>query len=549
MKSYKSLLVSLLILSISTVTALAAVPAGLVDDFTPIEGVVLMASDGEVLIDATAVNGVQSGDLFSVIGKSEQILHPQTGQLLGERNQVTGLLQVVQVRPGFSITRQLAGTPPTAGTRVLRFEQTEARFLDLTGQGRAFYEEMRQAFPQLTWSGYEQIDQTGLDALRAKGGSFKGLQFLLAGKRLEVRGPAFELLHGYDRVALQPKPPTPSALSLPAAQPPTGGLTAIWSGMAAKKLPIGLVVADLDGDGRQEIARAFEDRVEIGRLIAEQYTPLQMITLPGQNSALALSSFDLNGNGRPELFVTVAAKGGLNSQIFEYDGERYRLLVDQLRWFLNVVNLPGEGEVLLAQDHDQSRSGFSADVFRLIWQDGKLVRGAALALPAHGTVYSLSALPGGTGQRMVRFNDDGRLEVYGQDAEPLWISSDSGFNETGYTQPDPQSPGGVDTLNNIIYLPPPLLVGGPGLILSVMNQGVAAINMFRQMNSAQVASWNWTGIEMERIWMQELDGYIPAMQVADANNDGKQELAVLLAFPSSNPFGSRKSVLRLYDIK
>lgn len=560
----KSLFIAITLLTLSATVALAAVPAGLVKDFEPVEGVVLLARDGEVLIDAEAIKGVRNGDLFSVIGSSEQVTHPQTGEVLGVLRQTLGLLQVIQVRPGFSITRQLAGDIPTTGAQVIRFEQVESRFFDLTADGEAFSAELRQALPQLSWSAYTQIDQAGLDSLRAKGAGYSGLLFLLDGARLEVRSSEFELLLSYEKVDLQSAEPAipalavvapvvgvASAVTMPSGTAAAQGalLVGFWSGIPAKKQPVGMVVADLDADGLLEIARAFENRIEIGRLVGEQYTPLQVVKVPWRTKALSLSALDLTGNGRSELIVTIADGATLSSQIIEYRDKEYQILAKNLRWFLNVVTLPGEGPVLLGQERDKSVRGFSSKIFRLTWLDGKLNKGGEVVLPEYGTIFSLAALSESAGDKMVRINVDGRLEVYTQANEAIWVSKDKGHTETGFSQTEPSSNTGSEELDNDSYLSTPMLVLADGTILTLMNQGITTGGLFRNMSSVDVSLWSWGGIAMEKLWTQTLDGYVPAAVIADANNDGKNELAMFLSFPTNNPFSSRKSVVRLYEFK
>ena len=553
----KSLFIPILLLTLSATVALATVPAGLVKDFEPVEGVVLLARDSEVLIDAEAIKGVRNGDLFSVIGSSEQVIHPQTGEVLGVDRQTVGLLQVIQVRPGFSITRQLAGAIPKTGATVIRFEQVEVRFFDLTAEGEAFSAELRQALPQFSWSAYTQIDQAGFDALRGKGAGFSGLLFVLDGTRLEVRSSEFELLHSYEKVDLQLTTPGAPAIviatAVQAPSPPAVAdgepLVGFWSGIPAKKQPVGLVVADLDADGRQEIARAFEDRIEIGRLIGEQYTEIQVLKFPWKTKGLSLSAFDLTGTGRSELIVSIAGQYSMFSQIIEYIEGEYRTLADDLDWFLNVVTLPGTGQVLLGQERDVSFRGFAPTSYQLSWQNGKLTKGEKIKLPEFGNIFSVSQLSESTSDKMVRINDDGRLEVYMQTGEVLWISEDNGHTETGFTQTEPSSMKGSEELDNYIYLPTPLLTLADGTVLTLMNQGVTTAGLFRNMSRVDVSLWRWGGIEMKKLWSQTLDGYVPGAVIADANNDGKKELTVLLSFPTNNPFSSRKSVVRLYEFK
>jgi len=526
--------------------AMAALPAGLTDDFATVDGVVLAVRKGAVLIDAAADQGVRVGELFSVLAAGEPLRHPVSGEPIPGLEEQAGVLVVTEVRPEFSLARQLFGKAPQAGDKVRRYDRVQSRFADPDGRGEALFAEVRAGLPQLDWQGYSK------DAGKAGNGE---LLFLLQGNRLVVRSGT-ELLHSYtvDVAAAQP---VTAPVATPAVAAPQGTEAAVpqtaqqvkekqpskWLGASVKKVPVAMVVADFDGDGKQEIARAFEDGIEIGRLVGGAYSRLQEIDLSGGRKGLSLAAFDLNGNGRPELFFSAAFADSVLTAVYEFSDKRYRKLADDQRWFVNTVQL-ADGPALLGQKRTIGSRPFAATVTRLKWQDGELREGETVSLPPGANIYGIAAFPAAGGGKFLRINGSGRLVLASLDAEELWASEQSGDTEIGFRQAEGLA--GDDSLSRSIYLPGPLQVAGDGLVVTAFSSGFTGSNVFRQLTSAEIVGWRWEGYELQPKWrIPEIEGYIPALTVADADNDGVAELVMLLAYPNSNPFASRRSVIRL----
>jgi hypothetical protein len=150
-----------------------------------------------------------------------------------------------------------------------------------------------------------------------------------------------------------------------------------------KGTPIGVEAGDFDGDGRQEFAIAFADRIEIGRITAEGYQMTGAIRLAAGSQAYALDAVDLNNNGLPELYVSAMNSNGNPAGIgIEFRDKRFRATVSKIPWHLRRVALPGEGDVLLAQEYDSRGREFAGPVFKVKRSGDQLVqRDIHLSLP------------------------------------------------------------------------------------------------------------------------------------------------------------------------
>jgi hypothetical protein len=561
-------------------TATAAVPSTLAHDFAPIDGLVLLARDGEVMVDASVEQGVRVGELFSIIAPGETIRHPVSGAVLGRLDKVSGVLAITQVRSGFATGRLLSGAEPAPGTIIRRFARVKAWFVDPAGRGEMVFSEVRAALPQLDWQPYTT------DAAKP---SKDGLLFTLQGSNLDVRGDG-EMLHSYTlpAIGLMAAPVAVTPVSVPVvplavnaapakiaalsgapvlaapiegtpavAAAPQGAAVIVpqtaeaiekqpskWIGAAVDGVPVGLAIADLDGDGKNEVARLLADRLEIGRVTGVNYKKLQEIELVKGRDGLNLVAFDLNKNGKLELFVTAASIDEVRSTVFEFDGKKYRELADDQRWFINLVGLT-DGPALLGQRRTPGIQPFAPTVHRLQWQGKVLAEGDAVSLPPDATVFAITSIPGAGTERFVRINNGGHLTLANLELGELWVSEQSGDTEIGFKQSEFLVSGGSEDVVSYIFLPAPLHLSADGLLLTAFNTGFTSSNAFRQMTMAEIVGWRWEGQELMPKWnITGIEGYVPAVTIADLDSDGVDELVMLLAYPNRNPFGSRRSVIR-----
>ncbi len=196
---------SLLILSGLPTAAIAALPDSVKQDFSTLDGYILMQSNGEYLVDIDATQGVQVGDLLSVSQPGEKIVHPISGKTVGFLNKTLAVLSITQIRPNYSYAQVISGnTDLSKGTPIKRFAGLRAR---LNGQGpttATLYQELRAALPSFDWQGPSSPG--------AKDEKAADLLFTLTGTLLEVHNASGQRLHSYSLLDSTIEPNTPSPL-------------------------------------------------------------------------------------------------------------------------------------------------------------------------------------------------------------------------------------------------------------------------------------------------------------------------------------------------
>lgn len=570
---------SMLVLPVPNLLALE--PADSVArDFRPMSGVVIMATGGEYLIDLDATKEVREGDLFTVVKPGERIVHPTTGQVLGSLDQVKGYLQVSRVRSGYSYARPIGKAEGVErGDQIQRFEQLDARFWDYAGGGEALFESLRQALPALQWLGYGEAQASRPASPKSAPADTPALIFVHLQGLLEVRDGQMKLLRSYPLVATglpAPLPPAAQAVAVPPAPvAPTGALPAgivkvpessaptaggivnleqgeqadIWHGPQILGEPVGLVVKDLDRDGKIETVIAFEGRIEFYRLTGRQWQNVARVDLGPRLKALALDAIDLSGDGVPELYLSAADSENLSSVVVESVGGQFQVVSRNLPWVMRVVDLPGRGPLLLGQEMLTKKVAFGEEIFVLQRQGTDLVRGPNAGLPKNFNLFGFLPIQAGDGTALYsRFAPNSSLQVTTGAGEILWQGADVlGGREAYVERIDPEV--FKEQMVKRLYLDAAIKPGRVGEILVPMNEGMTILGNYRSFEKSQLKAFRWDGRALEPLWQTKPQGgYLSDFTLADVDNDGAQELVMTVLFTHAGFMSKARSNLVVYEL-
>ena len=371
MTARRALVFSILLLFAFVPSAPADVLDELVRDFAPLPGVVVMPADGEFLIDRDAADGIDVGDLFSVVLPGKKIVHPVTGKVLGTLDRVKGTLQVTRIRSGYSHARPLDVKEEILPGDVLRrFEHLPAAFLDTTGRGRPVFDRLRAALPGLEWTYAAAAGDGGKPPL--PDGAV--LAFVLGIDRLEVRGPD-RTLRSYEvpgkPLGAPPKAPTGSGKERPkepgpsAAQGKSNGKAASAEFAVRGALPEGTRMADFVRDGDRLLLAVTDGiRIEVFA-VGDNLVRLGGGEPPRSGQVYGLHWWKPQPDGRPLLAATVAvdenrayvptAGQAVIGVVFTLTDGRLAPTREELPYLLGSFDRDGDGipETLLGQSFDR----------------------------------------------------------------------------------------------------------------------------------------------------------------------------------------------------
>ncbi len=580
MKSTVKLLLIALLLIYPPAAALAELSDQVQADFATMSGLVVMPINDEYIVDLDARDNLNIGDILTVVKPGKKIFHPETKEVIGSVDDAVGFLQVTRIYTGYSYARVLTdGLEPANGASVKRFEQVPARFVDATENGSELVRLVKLNLPQFRW-----LDEGASDATL--------LTFTLQADALEVATAQGDTLHRYevteDRQLVSATVPARPQVTTPSGPKPrilqqfanalmgTFGQTneerfaeidqaiirqkqfdrkGIWMSPNMAGHPVGLAVADFDGDGHQEIAIALEDAIQISRVIDGEYIEVARVPRPTAIELLDIDAFDGDGNGLPELYVSALGASRAASFVVQYNGSDYQIVTRSVRWLLRVMTLPGETATALV---GQSLSGssavfgekntiFSGPLFRVQREGDKLVEGEPVALPIELNLLNFSPLAEVSGQSGYAYlTADDYLKVMSAAGEQLWTSNTHfGGSETCFNL--------AKELRDETELPtclPMSIVMLPGNeILVAQNEGQRLVKRYRKFQSSRVVSLTWNGFALTENWRTSTQsGYLGDFALADADNDGSSELVMVVKFQHKGMTVDARSSIVIYEL-
>lgn len=184
-------------------------------------------------------------------------------------------------------------------------------------------------------------------------------------------------------------------------------------------------VADLDGDGKLEYVFSDGTRLHIYRLEPAGWHEVWTEAAPPSTSDVQhiyLDAADVNGDGKPQIFVTSMVDGRIVSSVVAFKDGSYRRIAE-LPVFLRVLSYPGRGVMLIGQDYDPV-TFFSGRPKQYVWSDGKFVPGAEFALPKGVNLYGFTFADfGEPNLLLVAIDESSHLQVYSRDTV-IWKSEE-----------------------------------------------------------------------------------------------------------------------------
>lgn len=496
--------------------ALAAnLPEKLPADFAPLDGVIVLATPGQTLIDRDGASGVSVGDLFAVVTPGAPIIHPSSGATLGVSQSVTGWLRVAGVRSGYSEATLLPeSAPPQVGAKVSRFADAEALFIDAPGRFADLYPQLQAALPQLRWLGYF----TAPPSLPAPTLTPR-LLFMTTSNALEVREERSGLLRRYPLVM----PPA----AAPAVTTPSPVSSSYWNGPAQKGEARGLEIADLDNDGRKETITATRHGLEIGRFSGKEYQKLAELDLGLSPTLLGIDAFDSDSDGKMELWVTAHRDADLDSLVLLWDGKSaITVVAEHLQWWLRVLTLPGAGRTLLAQS--MGGEDFAGPLLHIALHNGK-IRTSPAALSGQLSLYGLARLGSAESPVTVQLTPYDNLVVRAANGEILQEGDEIyGGSEAFLPRADSLRLGSDPDIRHV-YPAPRLEVVGSSYLLAPVNLGSRTFKRQRLFKQSRLDLLQWDGTALRPVITGRVEsGYLADYRYADIDNDGTKELVSLL---------------------
>jgi hypothetical protein len=334
-------------------------------------------------------------------------------------------------------------------------------------------------------------------------------------------------------------------------------------------------IGDVDGDGQFDVVMADERKVYAYNLVKNRLAEIAAVEMPARSKIHAISVADLDGNGRAEIYISAADDYKPYSWAYQWNGSSLDIVLDNIPWYIRVLNIPGEGPVLLGQRGGQS-SLLLAGIYRLMKSGTTVQPEQRLVMPDYVNLFEfvLADVNQDGAHEVVAINRADRLYVVRPDGSVLWVSEDYYGGTSRYIGEDYDLVGrvgididsgdssdaiGMEGSGKRIYIPSRLIVmdvNGDGKDDVIVNRNLSYasrhVENYKRFKSSEIHAMSWNGIALAQIWQtKKIDGYIPDFQflrLPDQQNRAKIFVGLVLSTGWTSSFTGGESTMLMYEV-
>jgi TolB-like protein len=330
----------------------------------------------------------------------------------------------------------------------------------------------------------------------------------------------------------------------------------LWRSQTFSGGIVGMDVGDLDGDGRQELVAATYNKLMVMRKDANALATLATFNGTKMDRFLWVSVADLDRDGKAEIYLTsmkrVHQLGSVNTDhvgygrseveetssfVLTFAGNTLNVVAKDQPYFLNAIDLPKKGKVLLGQQKaDDSDGTFRPDIYEMQLRGGSLAQLTTLQVPNRCNVFNFAqADVNNTGnEEILLIDSDNRLLVLDPGASQIWKGRHRFAATSNYFI------GKVEDLRwNMVdyyYIPSPILVSdlnSDNIKEIIVNRSPDYSRFMpeglKTYGSGEIVSLSWDQMGMVENWKtRDVSGMVTAIRVGDLNQDGVPELIASL---------------------
>ena len=334
-------------------------------------------------------------------------------------------------------------------------------------------------------------------------------------------------------------------------------------------------VGDIDGDGEFDVVMADSSNIYVYRLQNNRLVEFGSVKMPARSKIHVVSLGDMDENGKAEIYISAADDQYPHSWAYEWNGNSLDIILDDIPWYIRVMDIPGEGPALVGQRGSQD-SLLVAGIFKLMKNGSKVMPAERIVMPDYVNLFEfvLADVTGNGKHEIVAISRADRLYVIRPNGSVLWVSDENYSGTSRYIGEDYDSVGrvGLDInstpTNEIIgregsgkrkYIPTRMItmdVNNDGITDVVVNKNLyyaRHVENVKQVKNSEIHAMTWNGIGLTKIWeTQKIDGYVPDFQflsLPDKENKAKLFVGLALSTGWTSSFSKGESTILTYDIE
>jgi hypothetical protein len=521
------------------------------------QGEVKTVAGDRLTIALGAKDGLQKGVLLTVWTEGKEIHHPVTNAVIGHLEDEVGTLEVTDVGEATStgvMTTKLK--EPKAGDRArITPKKIALGIIPLQAE-----------HPEIIQGLVERLQDSGRFTVldREKGASFLNDKKQRDASLINEMGKAFNLdvvltveIHPSDGKYLvtteifyaddaRPLDTIVALLDLRAKKDALGEVSPFFAPQQEVTMDIEeltfnarlFAAADLEGTGSLQYVFSDGAKLHVFKQWPSGWREEWVETIVYQPSEMVhfnIDVADINGNGRPEIFVTGMLNGKVITSVIEFKGGVYQRIAD-VPGFLRVVATSNNGNILLGQAYDPV-SFYAGKAKHYVWLDGKYVPNADFPLPKGVDLYGFAyADAGEASPLLVALDGTDHLQVYSNGVN-IWKSEER-YPVIGTTVIKPLT--GIDALLNPsaeVDKTRKVKISGRVCTVDLNGDGRDEVlvpknigeTILTRAKTAEFIDLGWTGARLEQRWsIKDIPGVVLDYQVVRPQGSGAQVLAIVM---------------------
>lgn len=280
-----------------------------------------------------------------------------------------------------------------------------------------------------------------------------------------------------------------------------------------------MAVGEADANGKRLLFMAQNQSVAVLR--EGETRPISGFSVRANEKIVGLDYVDADGDGKPELYVTMMVSGEVESQVWELKNNRLVKIVDKIPYFFRAIALAGGPLKLYAQEQGRGDEQYYGDVYEVARQGKKISKKSQIKMPRFGNVNSFNQFKHESGELLtVVYHDHNYLVVYDKDQKELWRSNDSfGGSELYYQIEDLDGVWRTGDKNRWYFLNQRIFVTSKQEILVGKNDGFFVVGNVRMFKRGAVYSLYWNGAALEEVWRtKDTQNYMPDFYFDEAKS-------------------------------
>ncbi len=329
---------------------------------------------------------------------------------------------------------------------------------------------------------------------------------------------------------------------------------------------IGMVVADVNGDGKNEIVVASDKRIYVYQWDNGRLMPLGEYRISPRLTPMLLRSLDMDRDNIEEIVLATYDEENTEPYAFilSFKGNKFTELVERAPYYINVVRtMPDFMPTLVGQKGDPNRIFSRAGVYEMAKQGNSLIPLKKLALPKGANALNFVYLPGTAGKetdKIVVLTDEENLRVFSPNGSQL-SQTDEQFSGSAIgiaEQTHMPGMGKNDVLIPSNYFIPLKMIPNDlerdGTWELMVNKPISVSAQFfenyRFFPEGEIHNLYWDGVGLSLQWKtRRIKGSVVDLDIADPNNDGTRDLVVCLnTHPGALGLQNRKTIIVIYPL-